>query len=51
MRRLSKFVNTSKVKLFAVFGNFFGLDGYMDTITRYTSFPKEDNIKLHVLQD
>ena len=64
LRRLSKFVNTSRLKLFAegmfysklsyclpVFGNVFGLDGHKDTTTRYSSFTKKDNRRLQVLQN
>ena len=34
-----------------VFGNVFGLDKYRDTTTRYSSYTKEDNRKLQVLQN
>lgn len=64
LRKLSRIVSKRRLKLFAegifysklnyclpVFGNVFGLDVYKDSGTRYTSYTKEDNRKLQVLQN
>ena len=64
MRKISRYVSKTRLKLFAegifysklnyclpVYGNVFGLEGYKDIGARYTSFTKEDNRKLQVLQN
>ena len=64
MKQLSKYMNKEKLMLFAsgifysklsyclsVFGNVFGLEHYREENTRYTSYTKEDNNRLQILQN
>ena len=64
MKQLSKYMSKEKLMFFAsgifyskliyclpVFGNVFGLGQYREEDTRYTSFTKEDNNRLQILQN
>ena len=64
LKRLSKFMSKKRLNLFVngifysklsyclpVFGHVFGLETYRDISTRYTSYTKEDNRQIQVLQN
>ena len=64
LRKLAKFSSKPKLKMLAsglfyskrfyclpLFANTWGLDCYKEDMTRFTSYTKEDNRKLQVLQN